>query len=207
MIEPQFASNVLANHILLFVDNWFKDVFKHRVFNSKSELLISKTFNEIYLKLKIHVLESNVSKGLILPYFTQIKYELVQSDQSSNEQNSNDQKSDLDPDQYNVSESNFSICDSGIINSQLEHFQASQKKPASKSTNASKGLFKNTFTIKRIDINDIASRPIPLFQDFCLNLNHIQSKACSASRRILGPNLYKQKSLNICAKSSAVFHK
>lgn len=44
MIHPESVSDALGKHILLFVDNWFKTVFKHRVFNTKSELLISQTF-------------------------------------------------------------------------------------------------------------------------------------------------------------------
>lgn len=147
MLQPETVSDALGQHILLFVDNWFKTVYKQRVFNSKSELLISQSFKETKLELKLRVLESNISKGVILPYFTTIKYKLVQ----------NTQQGDNTPLRTYCSHNEYSVSDGALCIGPLPQENGMSVMLPS----ASKDLFTHS-PLTMNDIGRLGGRPIPL---------------------------------------------
>lgn len=74
VVQPKRISEKLEQEILVFVDGWLKSVYANRMLNCKSKLEVSFGYKKYEVLLRLSITESDISKGIYMPFFTQVSY-------------------------------------------------------------------------------------------------------------------------------------
>lgn len=77
LVSPRSFTHELEQEILQFTDQWFKSEFQNKVLDCKSLFEARFYFKDTQIFLKLSIYDYSSIKGIFMPYFTQVRYEVV----------------------------------------------------------------------------------------------------------------------------------
>lgn len=76
MVQPRKLSKKLEQHILIYIDDWLRQVFANRVLNCKSTMEITFSIKQYEVVLNLSMTDYDIPKGIFMPFFTQVSYKV-----------------------------------------------------------------------------------------------------------------------------------